>query len=646
MKMKKKTLAITLFSVAFLAIVIVSALVLWQKDVLPPVGKQPDDVEEPTGVAEEDPLLYPVLADNGLWGYMSHKGEIKIPAVYKQADFFLDNIAWVQGDNGLWGAIDQTGQAVLEPVYESRAYVDDGSSGLVVATNSGNSNLYDGNGTKRFGVEGRIGLLSNGWLAFSRYKGEQELWGYMDSQGKIVIEPVYQAAGPAGEYNVIVQAFDGGKQLLSRSSGSAVSLDNGIALDAAGSNRVLFTAADGKFGYLGPDGAIAIQPAYAAAQPFRGGAALVRSQQGYGLLGADGQWLVRPTYETGAYLGNGYYRLGKKDQEAFTIFDGTGKQAVSLPVYQTGQWQNGILPLQTEKATRFLKSGIGMLGQPSAALQYNLGYTGHLFYVFDENGMAYYELDGTQVYTMGRELALDSGMQLKNRLANHDVSFQVYYPQVVMTSGGTVSKGFAALNQRLEEVALGDYETNYKNPDGSVNYMVRGSYQHSRSGNVVSVLQKISIDDYWVHNRDGSLPEWEYETVCFDTASGRQYSLSSLFAKGVNWRNDLLVPMQDMYTVYCAGKGIEEDPEVSRFLSERLDRNVPYLLDRQGLTLYAKLADGNYQEIRVLYQDFEGIINKTGDLWLSLQQEAAPASTKLDSNVGEAPAPTPEDGME
>ena len=152
MKIRKKTMALLLFSTAFICTVGVSALVLWQTDVLNLPSGQP---VEPTVTENPQPvsLLYPALNEDGLWGYIDDKGKMALPAVYQEALPFTGKAAWVK-QNGLWGAIDFEGNFVVPAEYESISTQTHNGSSFVAAYNALSSPVYPEPNTALFDPNG------------------------------------------------------------------------------------------------------------------------------------------------------------------------------------------------------------------------------------------------------------------------------------------------------------------------------------------------------------------------------------------------------------------------------------------------------------------------------------------------------------
>ena len=53
-----------------------------------------------------------MVKQNDKWGYVNTKGEIAIPCVYDDANYFFEGLAKVK-QNGKWMIIDSNGQVII-----------------------------------------------------------------------------------------------------------------------------------------------------------------------------------------------------------------------------------------------------------------------------------------------------------------------------------------------------------------------------------------------------------------------------------------------------------------------------------------------------------------------------------------------------
>lgn len=618
MKIRKKTLALLLFSAGFICSVAVSAFVLWRTDVLNLPHQQDTPVVAPVQNAG---AVYPAPNEDGLWGYINGEGEFALAAAYQQALPFMGKAAWVQ-QNGCWGAIDVDGNFIVQPTFEEiKIYQNDGSSfvaasGNMLSSQYPNTSLYDANGSKLFGLTGDLGEMSSGLMPFSRIKDEKISWGYINPHGEIIIEPIYAAVGAASGNYALVQDFDGQTLLLNIHAQAATPITGAASLDAVGSRLVLMQREDGLFGYQEVGGSLVIDYAFIAAEPFRGGAALAATDEGTGLLTTEGVWAAEPIFAAGEYLGNGVYALRQAGQPTYLLVNALGEQIVAEPVYGYDEWQNGLLACRTADKTLFINRNAELQEGAEFALQADVYRLGQLYAVQDDNGLTWYAADGQIIYSVGRERNLTEGVKLITAVENSSAAYLVCYPQVVADDEAD-NRTWHRLNTALADAALGDNYNSHAAAD-ELEFTVSGDFRAMTCGRIITVVQHLRLDDSWAA---GSVEEM-VQTVCFDAASGRQYSPADLFIDGINWRNLLLEPARSAYTRICAAAGVAEEAEMQSLLQNRLPRHVEFAPGAEALTLYFALSDGSVQPIEIAYGTIDAILDKEGDLWRGLQDNA------------------------
>lgn len=623
MKIRKKTLALLLFSAAFICSVGVSAFVLWQTDVL----NLPNGTEQPVvSTNVQNGTLYPAPDSRGLWGYIDEQGAWQLAPRYQQAQAFEGKAAWVQVD-GLWGAIDAAGEFIVQPEYVRIELYTDGDNRFIAAFGSNlaaspvNSALYDINGQKLFGLAGELGAPSSGLMPFSRTKGSQTAWGYINPHGEIIIEPVYAEVGEVSGNYALVRDTDGQTLLLNIYAKTGVPVENAASLDAVGSRLVLVQrAADGLYGYQNVDGNLQIDYYYPQAEPFRGGAALAAENGLFGLLTPDGVWAVEPQYAGGEYLDNGVYALKLADEPGYRLVNALGDDIIEGTVYSYGDWQNGLLACHTAEQTLFINRQGEQ--QPGLALDLQPGVfrLGNLYGIRDANGQSWFDEDGRTVYSEGRDRDLSEGVRLLTVLENADPAYLVYYPQVEAAAGS--ASAWRRLNSELAEQAMGDYYDSYTG-GGEVRFTVYGECQLLEQGAVMTAVQRLWLDDSW--QAECGQTEEILHTVCFDKNTGLQYHLSDLFADNANWRTELLEPLLSSYSLMCAAAGEPEQPEMLVLLQKRLARNVEFSLGANSLQIYFDLSDGTVAAVPLFYEDVEALLDTGSALWQALNGGAQAA---------------------
>lgn len=112
-----------------------------------------------------------VQDDNKKYGYINEAGDIVIPCKYKKANGFSEGLAVIEDDNYKYGFIDKTGKIVIPCTWEM-AYGF--SEGLSAVKTKRKYNAFEkfNNHLNRF-FDGMI--------------PKDEVWGYIDKKGQIVI---------------------------------------------------------------------------------------------------------------------------------------------------------------------------------------------------------------------------------------------------------------------------------------------------------------------------------------------------------------------------------------------------------------------------------------------------------------------------
>jgi len=249
----------------------------------------------------------------GRWGYIDRSGKEVIPCVYRTAESFHDGIAIV--NTGLpdhpVGVVDTRGAWVIQPAFRSLATSNEPNGLLLGQKEPGDGPaFYDRSGNRVLGPyqlafpfsqdRARVKNEFDEWIIdptgdfvpkkpvfldsvrFSNgliaVRGNGKL-GYMDLDGKITIEPRYDAGGAFAAGLAPVQL--NGRWLFIDKSGMSVAqlpaevvfaepLSDGLSLVTAEAGQ-----ATRKFGYVDKNGQWAVEPIWDEAEPFRNGLAYV-----------------------------------------------------------------------------------------------------------------------------------------------------------------------------------------------------------------------------------------------------------------------------------------------------------------------------------------------------------------------------------
>jgi hypothetical protein len=118
--------------------------------------------------------LVKTSGDEPRWGYISEDGKYVITAKYKNATIFSEDMAWVVSENSVPTAINAKGEIKIT--------------------------LQDAQ---------NVNIFKDGLAAYSLSDGSGIKWGFIDKEGKIIINPQFSATGNFNDKKCAVKNKDG-----------------------------------------------------------------------------------------------------------------------------------------------------------------------------------------------------------------------------------------------------------------------------------------------------------------------------------------------------------------------------------------------------------------------------------------------------
>ncbi|MET8838253.1 WG repeat-containing protein [Micromonospora sp. NPDC004540] len=128
---------------------------------------------------------------------------------------------------------------------------------------------------------------------------EQELWGYADAEGELVIAHRYAEVQPFREGLAWVRRPEASRWALIDTTGAAmIEANNGYRAVGSFSEGLSWVSMDGKGRWMAvdPTNIVKIPPGFEDVRPFRGGLAAVRQNGGWGAVDRTGQVVVPTRY--------------------------------------------------------------------------------------------------------------------------------------------------------------------------------------------------------------------------------------------------------------------------------------------------------------------------------------------------------------
>ncbi len=231
-----------------------------------------------------------------------------------------------------WGYIDASGSMVIDAKYRKIFPFSEDGFAPIYAKKRKTWVFLDPSG-KELDVEPDPLILKSimgfGALGFSDQRApfrdkKSKKYGYIDTSGKVVIEPMYDD----------VNAFDGGYATVEKDDAWMVIDTSGaetrIAADAVDvkpftEGRAPTKTSDGLTGFIDKNGKLVVKPVYKSVGYFTEGLAWAKTPEGMvGFIDPSGSWVIKPVYVAAKDFGNGLARVKSEGTDwMFVKADGT-----------------------------------------------------------------------------------------------------------------------------------------------------------------------------------------------------------------------------------------------------------------------------------------------------------------------------------
>lgn len=374
--------------------------------------------------------LIEICDDNSKYGFMDLEGNIVINPRFDFVAEFYDGMTIAEIDGKL-GIIDKLGDFLVEPIYDAiengfscdRAWVKneekygyvDRNGTMVIGTQFEDASGFQ-NGLAPVKIIDKWGLIDveGNWKIEPKFDDIDEIMiggkllygvkyngkaGIIDSAGNYIIEPHYNTIIWNEKENIFTisysEAGDWINSLLNDNDLTWGLKDhNGKWIRRLGKdneefqitgNRIEFSEGlaavkiNGKWGYIGVDGKIVIDPVFEDASNFEEGLATVRTEGKYGVINKKGKFISKERFENlSAHIKNGYIRVSVKNnyEIKWGVINKMGKYVLSPRFeYVFGNCNEGMLQIMEKELFGYADLETGNIIKPvfNYAFEFNNG---------------------------------------------------------------------------------------------------------------------------------------------------------------------------------------------------------------------------------------------------------------------------------
>lgn len=577
--------------------------------------------------------LYPAYVMEGSekkWGYIDESGAFVIKPQYENAGDFMGSGMAEISENGTWRLVDLTGKPVRESEYLYST--DFTGQGTVVTDGAGKSYLYDKTGAMIFQTDGTIDKPGCGMSAFSkRVDNEKDLWGYINTEGKVVIEPAYEWAQAFSGDKALVKIKEGRFGLIDKEGMLLKELDTKMAKELS-EDAFVFSRTDSegrdKYGYMALDGEILLDAVYSEAQGFADGLAIVNAagdyESKYGVINMKGEFIIPAEYGEITYIGGGIYSVSETHEAYYfsdfakkALFDKTGKQLTGFDFYNVGALENGLISVSDEKSTYLIDSkGDEIKSLPRVDGIGSIRLHGGLYRIEADNVLQYYSQEGKKLWVSDNTIHFDNGLEVSMKSFRPDRCMLIQYPEVVGMADSKVQEG---INGMLKEYFVGDSKGS--NKEGNVyTDSIEIGFTAEKNKDMLIITENGYY--YPIGAAHGQPSREEYH---INIRNGKLYTLKDLFKADSNYKSRL--------TEIVKGKIDRANKELGEQLYSEdigdLETDGGFTFKRDALQIYfypyaiAAYAAG-FPEFSISYDELKDLINTDGELWNSFERGAKP----------------------
>lgn len=318
---------------------------------------------------ENDYSLIPVAVGEK-WGYINNVGEFVINPQFSSAKVFSNGLALVQesSEKGLWGFIDKQGLFVIKPTYKFATIFKDGYAWVTPELSY--PQLIDTNGEIIVELKNAnlVYPFSEGLAAF---RNEKDLFGFVSTSGKVVINPQFSYVGKFSDGLCAVGDKNGNVGFINKNGELVINYqfknteidfrnENWFYLDFKFTNgECPVLGQNNKYGIINKDSKYLVNPQYDFILNNNNGAYTIYNNSKTGWIDINNKTIINPQFESISTFNNENLAPVTFSDSKYGYIDNKGKMIITPQFDEAGPFLGEIAAIRSGDKFGFInKEGI------------------------------------------------------------------------------------------------------------------------------------------------------------------------------------------------------------------------------------------------------------------------------------------------
>ena len=576
-------------------------------------------IEEPESIE-----LYPAYKKEGnqkKWGYLGNDGSFIIEPKFELTEEFNEKGLGKIYLEGKIGLIDKNGAIVLEPVYDA---IGDMEEGVFSAVKGDRYYILDIMGNELFNSKEYVflGVSSDQYIvAAEEDKDGNVKMGYINKNGKVLIEPKYSEAWNFKNNRALVKTENDQKLIIDKNGDIIKKLKYENVLPDDENKTFVFSDENNLFGYLDENGDILVEPRFKNAFHFKDGMAIVSFDDDsndsgkWGVIDISGKFVLKPDFTYISYLGEGLFAVSKDKIEGSEIYakkaiiNKDGEQLTDFKYYNVGdKIENGYISVSDNKKTFFIDiEGKKMSDLPEIEGVGHITLKDSIIKASIDDRLSYYNKSGKVIWKEDNTYKLKDNILIKENKYNPTLGLSIYYPKLENLENKKVEE---KINNQLYKLFINNMVDKVKEEEK--NTTVKIDYK-IKIYNDLLIVQKNCFNCKMI---DEKIIPTE-ETYHIDLNTGNLYELKNLFKPNVNYVKRL--------TDIIRNEIEEKDGEGEYFLEESsgIKEEQNFILFKDYLQLYfypseVGIHTDGFPRFNIPYEEINDILDTDSSFWKAL----------------------------